>query len=72
MVFPSLRKEYMPFLEHISGQIGLVGRPGEEKWLRRNESLLHLPLVKVLMKSIDQLPQVAIAYIWGKENGIEN
>ena len=48
----------MPFLEHIAGQSGLVGRPREEKWLRRNESLLHLPSVKVLMKSIDQLPQV--------------
>ena len=55
VVFPGLQKEYIPFLEYIGSQLGMVIRTGERN-KNKNGHLVLLPSVRILMNTIAHLP----------------
>ena len=54
-VFPGLTREYVPFLECIGNQLGIVVKSGDE--IRSgNAHNLSMPMIKVLMNNSNKLP----------------
>ena len=63
MVMPGLRKEYLPFIEEIGKQVGIVVKKGKEQQdVKSNTS--GSPSIRILLTSLERLPKVVVLPRW--------